>query len=452
MVKLKISHIVGLIVVTLVLTGFIANELREGSQIRRLTLAAGSKTGESHILADALKTIVERHNPRIRISVLETGGTAENLKMLEDRRADLATAQADVPAGPSARIMAVLYDDTFQLLTHRDSPAQGFIDLRGQTIALPRSGGQYQSFLRVAQHFGLGESDFRFVGATDESADEAFSQGRADAVFRVRALGSPPIQRLVNSGNVRLLRIDHAAAMKISHPAFQPSVIPAGAYLGNPAEPPADLPTISVQRTLLASAAIDDETIRAVTSALIDNRQEVAEAIPNGAAQVRLLLAQARKPELRPELGPVLHPGAIKFYEKDRPPFILRHADYIRLILAVTVMLGSWIWEFRTWIQRKQKKRADEYSSRAMALIDAAREAKSLSALDEIRTELLRILAAAVGDLDNDKLSEGSFHSFRDILQIGLEVVRDSEVALQTAGNSRPSEFEIGVLSRRAGV
>jgi TRAP transporter TAXI family solute receptor len=406
-------------------------------------LAAGSKTGESYILGAALRTVVERHNPRIRIALLETGGTAENLRMLEDGRAALATAQADVPAGPTARVVAVLYDDAFQLLTRRDSPLQNFTDLRGKTIALARSGGQFQSFLRIAEHFGLQESDFRFIGASDETADKAFSDGGADAVFRVRALGSPAILRLVRTGRVRLMRIDHAAAMRINQPAWQPAVIPAGAYLENPAEPPGDLPSVSVQRTLLASSAIDDETVRAVTGALIDNRQEIAEAIPDQSAQVRLLLAQVRRPELRAEMGPVLHPGALKFYERNKPPFLLAHADYIRLILAVTVMLGSWIWEFRAWMRRKQKNVADEYSNRAIALMGAAREAKSLAVLEKIRGELLAILAAAVGDLDRDKVSEESFDSFRAILQIGLEVVRDRWTVLQTAAASRLSESQI---------
>jgi len=97
--------------------------------------------------------VVERHYPEIRIHVLETGGTVENLKLLEQGRAGLAFAQSDVQAGPSARILAVVYDDTFQLLTHRDSPIQSFAALKGKTIALPRTGGQFQSFLRVAGHF-----------------------------------------------------------------------------------------------------------------------------------------------------------------------------------------------------------------------------------------------------------------------------------------------------------
>jgi TRAP transporter TAXI family solute receptor len=128
--------------------------LWQRSKMEYLTLAAGTSSGESYILGNALKTIVERHYPRIRITLLKTGGTVENLQMLEDGRAQLATAQADISPGPRARALAVLYDDTFQLLVPKDSQVQSLVDLRGQRIALAQSGGQYQSFLRVVEHFG----------------------------------------------------------------------------------------------------------------------------------------------------------------------------------------------------------------------------------------------------------------------------------------------------------
>ncbi len=133
--------------------------LLEGSRTRHLTFAAGSRSGESYIPGDAVKKVVERHYPKIRIELLETGGTAENLTMLDAGSAELATAQADVTPGDSARILAIPYDDTFQLLVERNSAFHGFADLRGRRIALARSGGQFQSFLRVAEHFGLHESD-----------------------------------------------------------------------------------------------------------------------------------------------------------------------------------------------------------------------------------------------------------------------------------------------------
>src|ERR1700761_9483589 len=149
------------------------------SRTQTLSLAAGASSGESYILSSALKTVVERHYPRIRLNILETGGTVENLRMLEDGRALLATAQADIAPGPQARAVAVLYDDAFQLLVPRDSPVKNRVELRGHRIALAQSGGQFQSFLRVVEHFGLSQADFQFVGADDQQAADAFRFGQA---------------------------------------------------------------------------------------------------------------------------------------------------------------------------------------------------------------------------------------------------------------------------------
>ncbi len=430
--KLNRIRLIGSILFTTVVVAFVGVLLYQNSRVEHLTLAAGSRTGESYIVSAALKTVVERHHPEIRIALRETGGTVESLKLLADGGADLAVAQADVASGPATRIIAVLYDDTLQLLVRSDSTVQSFSDLRGRTIALPRSGGQFESFSRVARHFGMDETDFRFTGLTDQAAEEEFSAGRADAFFRVRALGNPSIQRLARSGRFRMVRIDHAEAMRINHPSFMPARIPAGAYLGNPPVPPMDLPSVSVHRTLLAAARVDESTVRAVTGVLIENRQEMGQEIPEASREVRLLLAQVRRPEVRDQLGPELHPGAAKYYDKDKPSFLLAHSDYVGLILTVFAMLGSWIWELRAWLQRQQKNAADEYSNRVVALMNGARAAAQLDAVEAIRSEMLAILTAAVADLDQDRLSEESFHSFRAILQIGLEEVRACAAFLQT--------------------
>ena len=153
--------------------------------------------------------------------------------MLEEGRAQLPAAQSDIAPGPKARSLATLYDDV---------PATGGEGLatsksRRTEGALTQSGGQFQSFLHVAEHFGLRAADLTFVGDSDQAAGEAFLKGKADAIFRVRAIGDPSIEALVQSGRVRFLPIDHAAAMRIKYPAFNAAVIPEGAYLGNPPVP-----------------------------------------------------------------------------------------------------------------------------------------------------------------------------------------------------------------------
>jgi hypothetical protein len=75
--------------------------------------------------------------------------------------------------------------------------------------------------------------------------------------------------------------------------------------------------------------------------------------------------------------------------------------------------------------------------------MNAARDAKSESDLEEVHSELLNLLTAAVADLDSDKLSEQSFDSFRTILEIGLEAVRDRRDVLRVAAGKdmHPAAF-----------
>ena len=441
MAKLDFNRVLRMTLVVLSVGLFVGLALAiwRRSKTEHLTLAAGASSGESYILGNALKTVVERHYPKIHITLLETGGSVENLRMLEDGRAQLATAQSDIQPGPKARAVAVLYDDTFQLLVPKDSPVQRLVDLQGRRIALAQSGGQFQSFLHVADHFGLHREDFQFVGADDQDAEDAFQNGRADAIFRVRAIGDPSIQQLVQSGRVRFLPIEHAAAMKIKYPAFQSALIPVGAYLGNPPIPAQDFPTVSTQRTLLASDHANLAAVRAVTEALLERRQEMMDEIPAKMTEVRLLLVQTRRPQPQSGLGPALHPGALSFYDKDKPSFLLAHADYVGLILTVGLMAGSWIWELKRWMQRQQKNNADQYSNRVVALISGVQEVTSLASVDDTWRELLKILTEAVRDLDADKLSEESFNSFRAILQIGMEVTKERRALLSsTSPATRP--------------
>jgi hypothetical protein len=176
--------------------------------------------------------------------------------------------------------------------------------------------------------------------------------------------------------------------------------------------------------------------IRAVTEVLIERRQEIMEEIPVEMAEVRLLLVQVRRPQPQAGLGPALHPGALSFYDKDKPSFLLAHADYVGLFLTVGLMAGSWLWELKRWMQRKQKSKADQYSNRVVALISSVQEVNSLQPLDEAWRELLKILTEAVHDLDADKLSEESFNSFRIILQIGMEVTKERRSILMSASTA----------------
>jgi uncharacterized protein len=421
----------GLALISLGGVSWFAADLWVRHRSHHLVFVAGSASGESFILAQAIAKVVEAEVPRVTIEVQESKGTSENLERIEAGTADLATAQADVPAGKNARTVAILYPDSFQLIVQRDAKIQQFSDLKGKRIGLYGKGGQYNSFMEVAEHFGLTPPDFGFIGEDDQSADRAFQQKQVDAVFRVRAIGNAQVAELVKKYGGRLVPIEQGDAMRVKHPAFESIKLPKGAYQGSaPTVPDNDLATIAVQRLLIGHQRIDQDTMQKITMVLNERRREIINAIPNN-ANAAPLVSSIRQPDVTGGTGIPAHAGAAAYYDRDKPSFIQQNAEYLGLILTVTLLGGSWLWELKRWTERGKKDVADDYIERAIALMNACQQAtitprEALTQLDllfeQIATELVR-----------EGISQESFRTFNEAYKTVREVIVRKGISLKAA-------------------
>jgi hypothetical protein len=118
----------------------------EAHRIYRLDFAAGDACSESYLLSKAIAQAVTANQPCIRLNVMPTGRTVENIGLLEAQKVQLATtAQADIPAGQSSRLVAALYRDLFLLVVKKNSEIHDFVDLKGKQIGLAPTSGQFNS-------------------------------------------------------------------------------------------------------------------------------------------------------------------------------------------------------------------------------------------------------------------------------------------------------------------
>ena len=125
-----------------------------------------------------------------------------------------------------------------------------------------------------------------------------------------------------------------------------------------------------------------------------------------------------------------MHPGAQEFFDQDKPSFVQKNADFVALIVTVIVLAGSWLWELKRWIERRQKNRADQFTNQVVELLGRAQAALQEEELEDIRNRALALLAQAVHSLDVDQISEDSFQSFRAVLVIALDVIRERKATL----------------------
>ncbi len=252
------------------------NVHQDTQRVYELTLATGSKTGYYYPFGQAIAELVFQQNPRLRIKVLETEGSEENMRRLQANEAQLAIVQNDTVAVPEARVIASLFKEVFHLIVSEQSGIQSVSDLKGKHIALMAQGsGSYSSFWLVSKHYGLKPSDFQFTAGSWTEATKLFVSGEVDAIFRVQPPGSDLVSDLLQNTPGKLVPIDQAAAMKIKLPYLQADLIPKGTYKGDPAVPDVDLPTVGVEATLLVRKDIDPVIVKEITRILFEHRRNL---------------------------------------------------------------------------------------------------------------------------------------------------------------------------------
>ncbi|MGL4648992.1 MAG: TAXI family TRAP transporter solute-binding subunit, partial [Caldilineaceae bacterium] len=123
---------------------------------RTLVIATGEVGSLAHTGATRLAEVVARESPNLRIEVLPTTGSTDNMRLLQSREADLAAVQISVLPAPDARLLVYLFPLTYHLIARTDAGITEVADLQGKRVATPPSGaGSFDAFMSLLDHYGL---------------------------------------------------------------------------------------------------------------------------------------------------------------------------------------------------------------------------------------------------------------------------------------------------------
>jgi TRAP transporter TAXI family solute receptor len=418
-----------LILLTLILCGVGGYLYFEAVRESHLVIAAGARNSEGFRLIEAIAEVVNRHDSRIELEVIETAGSLDNSRLIDEGYADLATLQADGTKSLSGRLIANLYPGAYHLIVRRDAQVAHIADLKNKTIALPSKGSsQHTSFWFLASHYGITESNVTALPMSNRAAEWALISGAVDAVFRVRAPGDASVKQLIERADISLVPINQAPAMHLSRLAIQPGMIPMGSYRGDPPLPRQDLATASVEELLVASADLPSKIVYRIAAVLFERRRELAE--------INALASMIRAPELSSGTHLPLHEGALNYYDREKPTFWNEQADFLRTLISLLAVFGSMIFALRNWLLSAQKNRADAYNKDLISLYETSK--KESRPVEIYRDELARILTQVVDDLDNDRISREGFNEFSFTWQAVSQLLNDDSA--RSVPNSRSAE------------
>ncbi|MEA5462713.1 TAXI family TRAP transporter solute-binding subunit [Leptothoe sp. PORK10 BA2] len=388
-----------------------------------IRLATGGTTGEYYAFGQAIAQVVETNEPKIRVEVLESDGSNQNMDDIHSHTVDLALVQNNTPVQPNVRAIAQLYPEMFHLITAQGASINTPTDLRGKRIALmPKGSGSYNLFWPLSQHYGLTPNDFQVQPMTSTEAHRALQAGSVDALFRIIGLGNQEVTELLATNQFKLVPIDQIGALQLTQPYLKSTVIPKGSYDGGSPIPPQDLSVVAVSALLIANVDVNPDVVKAITRILYEHRNELIRINPR--------TANIQSPDVSQNLGFPLHEGARAYYTQDNPSFLVTYAEPIGLLMSVSILLCSSLWQGRQWLISNQKDRADRYNLQILDLIEKIEQAQDFAELQSLRQQLLDILRKVIVDLDIDRISPESFQSFTFPWEVANAAIRHQEIIL----------------------
>jgi uncharacterized protein len=105
---------------------------------------------------------------------------------------------------------------------------------------------------------------------------------------------------------------------------------------------------------------------------------------------------------------------------------VQENADFLAFLLTLTLLLGSWLIELKSWIERGKKEVADDYVTSAL---EAMKE--DGGDLNEKQKQLDQTFAQAADALIAERISQESFRTFNEAYKTAREAIERRKQAAQ---------------------
>ncbi|MBP1714941.1 MAG: transporter solute receptor, family [Deltaproteobacteria bacterium] len=309
-------------VLTLIVLGMFVIALAPAVQAQtrvNMVLATGGTAGTYYPFGGAIAKIWNSKIPGMNVTAQATGASAENIRLVNKKEAELAMVQSDTAdfaykgTEPfkekltKMNALAVLYPEIIQIVVRAESGINSFADLKGKKVGAGAPGsGQLANFRQLLEVYGMKWEDVKGQYLSYAESAEQFKDKHIDGFVVVAGVPNAAIMDIGAMHKIKILAIPDNISSKLTqkYPFLAQAKIPANSYKNQTEE----IKSVAVNAVLIISSEIKEDVVYSLTKALFENQTELASAHAKGK---ELNLQSAVKGASIP-----FHPGAIKYYKE----------------------------------------------------------------------------------------------------------------------------------------
>ncbi len=285
-----------------------------------LTFGTGGTQGTYYAVGGTMATVLNNVMEGVNLTVVSTGASKANILDIDDGLSDLAIVQNDVMdyaangtdlfaedgAFSTFKAVAGVYDETCQVIAVPG--IESIEDLRGKTVNVGDAGSGVEfNATQILAAYGIDiNEDINKVNGSFGDAADSIKDGKIDAAFITAGAPTTAVVDLSIARDMVLVEIDdeHADMLMEQYPFYTKTTIPGGTYNGVDA----DVQTLSVRATIIASETVSEDAIYEFTKAMFENQ----ESLKTGHAKFEELVLEEAVQGITVDF----HAGAQKYYEE----------------------------------------------------------------------------------------------------------------------------------------
>jgi len=284
---------------------------------KEIRFAAGSPGGAYHAYAERYQRLLQEQG--VKVDLLDTAGSVENLRLLDDGEADVALVQGGLASDrdrEQLRSLGGLFPEPFWVFVRSDSDVRGFEDLRAKRFAIGGQGSGTRTLaLQLQGEFGGTWPASSQLTPSGTAAADALLAGEVDAAAFAASLEAPYVEKLLRSPDVRLVPFPRAEALARRQDALSAVTLLRGVVDIGKDIPSTDVPLVAP----VAQLAVRKDLHPAIEALLIDS----AVAIHGDGS---LLSAAGTWPN--PDATDLPLSGQARRYYKNGPTFLRRYFSF----------------------------------------------------------------------------------------------------------------------------
>lgn len=271
----------------------------------RLTIAAGEPGGFYLEFAQLLAAQLNLTSVAKEVVVLPTLGSKDNLRLLSERKTDLALSLADaVSPSPQVKALGRVYENYLQCVVRADSSYKTLADLAGTRISAGAAGsGAALTAARILTTVGV---DCTVDHLLLEQAAKSLAARGISAMFWSGGVPTSTLDKLSQHVPLRLIPLDGPlpALRRTYGPVYQDVRVPAGVYRGT-----APVKVVGIPNLLLCRPDLPNATARRIVETLV---RRASNLVPPSAVGAQFLNLQSLVVS-----APIdLHAGAVQQYRR----------------------------------------------------------------------------------------------------------------------------------------